>query len=244
MIERVHPGCVAACTHQLVPDLGGKIVQRGVQHDRAASEAILRAKYPDARLDYLGVSAEHERHTWRLGGNAWKPLLALERTEGKQAKREVKYEHRPAVWTGTGHVDPVDFSRPAEKIEQPYPAPSLTSAMLYDKPAAGPAAALLELAEGLDWTGEITSARGCPPHATHGRPTAERFSEAVRLARGDARAVAVRMGGSWSSLWTWSVTEFFTRHATLEAFKIALEPVDNPVDNPSTSEASCARRQA
>ena len=240
MIERIHPACEPGCTHQLVPDLGGVIVQRVASRDRAECEQQLReilSRKPQltARIDYLGISAEHEMHTWRVGGKAWKPRPVLDRTEGKQAKREVKFEHRPAVWTGTGHVDPVDFSRPAEPEPEPYPAPALTSDMPSDQKPSAPAAALLSLAVAHGWTGTITHAHGNPPHATHGRPLAAKASEAVRLGRGQQRAVAVRMGGSWTSLWTWSPSQFFTRHATLEAFKMALStssrmPVDNAVD--------------
>ena len=226
MITDIHPECTRECTHQLVPDLGGRIVQRNISHDRAASEAILRTKYPGLRLDYLGTApGEPEwKHTWRLGGKPWRslPSTAGIKVEGKKTVREIKYEHRPDVWTGNGKPGPVDFSRVADAVEQAYPAPSLTSVMPYGKPASAPAASLYALALAHGWQGEITYARGCPPHATHGRPTAERFSEAVRLHRGDQRAVAVRMGGSWASLWTWSASQFFTRHATLEVFKEAL----------------------
>lgn len=112
---------------------------------------------------------------------------------------------------------------PPEEARAPYPAPSLTSVMPYAQPASKPAAALLLLAGAHGWQGVITFARGRMPHSIHGTPgAAEKFSEALRLSRGDRRAVAVRMGGSWSSLWTWSGSEFFTRHATLEAFKGAL----------------------
>lgn len=234
VITRVHPECEPSCTHQRVSDLGGKIVQRGAHHDRAASEAILRAKYPGARLAYLGISPEHERHTWRLGGRAWKPGVRTEAAEGKQAKREVTYLYRPAVWEGSGEpVGPIDFSRPAQQEEQPYPVPSLTSDMQVPITASQPASGLQALARANGWDAVITFARGYLPHATHGRPSAaEKVSEAVRMARGSRRAVAVRMDGSWTSLWTWSDTEFFTRHATLEAFKrVIAQPVHKPVDN-------------
>jgi hypothetical protein len=117
---------------------------------------------------------------------------------------------------------------------EPYPAPLLTSDMPYDGPTSKPAADLLKLALAHGWTGRITYAKGCVPHATTGRPgTAPKFSEAVRLARGHRRALAVRTGGSWDSLWTWSATQFLTRHRLLNEFKAALvtRPVDNPVDN-------------
>jgi hypothetical protein len=199
-------------------------VQRNATFDRTASEAFLRSKYPGVRLDYLGVSYEHERHTWRLGGRAWKPTPGAMRSEGEQGKREIKREYRPAVWEGSGKpVGPVDFSRPEEPEELPYPAPSLTSDMQTGITASQPASGLQALARANGWDAVITFARGHVPHATHGRPSKdEKFSEALRLARGSRRAVAVRMGGSWTSLWTWSDTEFFTRHATLEAFKGAL----------------------
>lgn len=110
---------------------------------------------------------------------------------------------------------------PAERT--PYPAPSLTSDMPLPQPASDPAAGLLAFAYSLGWAGVITMARGFLPHAAHGTPgKAEKFSEAVRLARGTRRATAVRMDGSWTSLWTWAPDQFFTRHSTLEAFKAAL----------------------
>lgn len=244
VITRVHPECEPSCTHQLVPDLGGKIVQRNATYDRTASEAFLRSKYSGVRLDYLGVSPEHERHTWRLGGQAWTPVLSTRAPEGKQAKREIKYEYRPAVWEGSGlPVGPVNFDRPQEIEEQPYPAPSLTSTTPAVITASQPAAGLQVLARANGWDAVITFARGHVPHATHGRPGAtEKFSEAVRMSRGSRRAVAVRLGGSWTSLWTWSDTEFFVRHATLEAFKQAIaQPVDKSC---GSSEALCGSSQA
>ncbi len=106
---------------------------------------------------------------------------------------------------------------------EPYPAPLLTSDMPYDEPSSKPAADLLELALAHGWTGRITYAKGYLPHAAYGTPgKVAKFSEALRLMRGDRRAVAVRMGGSWDSLWTWSGTEFFTRHKLLDEFRAAL----------------------
>lgn len=104
-----------------------------------------------------------------------------------------------------------------------YPAPLLTS----EDPAPGTAfptvAGLLQLAVNLGWQGRITWACGYVPHATLGTPgKTAKESQAVRLTRGDQRAVAVRMGGNWESLWTWAPYQFFVRHATLELFKEAL----------------------
>lgn len=113
---------------------------------------------------------------------------------------------------------------PAER--EPYPAPLLTSDMPTDRVASKPAADLLKLAQSHGWQGRITHAQGYVPHATTGKPGALKSSEAVRLARGDQRAVAVRMGGSWDSFWTISRTDLserqFTRHRLLTDFKGAL----------------------
>lgn len=231
----IHPFCTSDCTHRQVPDLGGIIVQSPVELDRVEAEAAwiawfrgkgLRDQSLTDRVDYLGILGEGDglAHAWRCGGKKWKPLPATVRTEGKQAKREIKYEYRPAAWLGSGEpVGPVDFSREAEPAKQPYPAPSLTSADPLRKPTSAPAAGLLRLALSLGWDGAITQAEGHVPHSTLGTPgKAAKFSEAVRLRRDDRRAVAVRMGGSWASLWTWSPDQFFTRHSTLAAFQEAL----------------------
>lgn len=104
-----------------------------------------------------------------------------------------------------------------------YPAPSLTSDMPTDRVAGLTAAGLLMLASSRGWEGRITFACGFLPHATYGTPGKTiKASEAVRLWRGDQRAVAVRMGDDWMSLWTWSPTQFFTRHATLDDLREAL----------------------
>lgn len=231
---RVHPECEKGCTHHLVPDTGGRIVQRSISKgSREESEAILRRKYPDLPIAYLGVSAEHLMHIWRLGGRPWKPAASANRTEGKQGVREVKAEYRQAVWPGTGQVGPVDFTRPSDPEQQPFPAPLMTSDDELRLAVSQPANALLSMALVHGWLGVVTQAKGHVPHATHGRPSAQaKYSEAVRLHRGRQRAVAVRCGGTWASLWTWSDAVFFTRHATLEAFKQAIaQAVQEVVDN-------------
>lgn len=233
--REIHPYCEASCTHQRVPDLGGIIVQLPIDRDRAEAEAFLRETFFSGprdqgltdRLDYLGMPGEGDgrRHTWRIGGRAWRPMTVVrDGSDGEKGAREIKREHRPEVWLGSGEpVGPVDFSRPQPEPVKAFPAPVLTST---DEPArsfSGPASLLLAEAAGQGWEGLITQAEGHVPHATHGRPgVAAKFSEAVRLTRGAQRAVAVRMGGSWSSLWTWSPDQFFTRHSTLDAFKAAL----------------------
>jgi hypothetical protein len=103
---------------------------------------------------------------------------------------------------------------------EPFPAPLATST---DKPAPAPVANLCKMAVLAGWAPTVTYAHGFMPHATHGRPGEAKESWALRLTRGGQRAVAVRLGASWSSLWTWSSTQFFVRHGTLESFKRALE---------------------
>lgn len=234
-VRDIHPHCEPSCTHQLVPDLGGVIVQLPVERDRTEAEEFLRETFLREprdqgltdRLDRLGMLGEGDgiRHTWRIGGKRWRSMSVVrDGSDGEKGTREIKREHRPAVWLGSGEpVGPVDFSRPEPEEAKPFPAPSLTSTDDPVRSFSGPSSQLLAEAIRLGWQGTITQAEGHVPHATHGRPGATaKFSEAVRLTRGSQRAVAVRMGGSWTSLWTWSPDQFFTRHKTLAAFQEAL----------------------
>ena len=143
----------------------------------------------------------------------------------------------------THYPFPPPGAAPVPATAEPYPAPLLTSDDPYDGPTSKPAADLLKLALSHGWTGRITYANGYVPHATTGKAgAAPKFSEALRLVRGDRHAVAVRLGGSWGSLWTWSGTQFFTRHKLLDEFKAAL--VMRPVDNLVDCGASCASPEA
>lgn len=74
-------------------------------------------------------------------------------------------------------------------------------------------------AQGANWVTEVTYAVGYTPHATHGRPgEAPKPSWALRMARGDQRAVAVHRGGAWESFRVWGSRRLFTAHHTLAAF--------------------------
>lgn len=120
----------------------------------------------------------------------------------------------------THYPFPPPGAAPVPAVAEPYPAPLLTSDMPTDRVASKPVADLLKLAQSHGWHGKITHAEGYVPHATTGRPSAaSKSSEAVRLARGDQRAVAVRMGGSWDSFWTWSSTQPHRRCKLLAEFK-------------------------
>ncbi len=107
---------------------------------------------------------------------------------------------------------------------KPYPASAHTSAMPPRDAVPGPVLLLKGYAERLGWVC-LTPRQsiGHVPHATLGTPSAKaKTLWSLLMMRGDRRAVAVRTDGSWSSLWTWSTTEFFTRHATLEVFREGL----------------------
>ncbi len=101
-----------------------------------------------------------------------------------------------------------------------YPAPLLTSEQPCDREPDKPMRDLRTLAESFGWTVCLKFAEGYYPHATRGTPGSRpKASQALRMVRGEERAVAVRVEGSWASFWTWSRTRFFTRHLLLEEFK-------------------------
>lgn len=110
-------------------------------------------------------------------------------------------------------------------LERPvYPVPRHVSTDPLPATLPKPVTDLLAYAVRHGWVGVITHAEGNLPHATTGRPSAAvKVSDAVRLARGKRRAVAVRMDGKWESLFTFSNTEFFTRHRLLDDFRAALQ---------------------
>jgi hypothetical protein len=116
---------------------------------------------------------------------------------------------------------PVGEAPPVER--EPYPAPVLTSDMPCTLAPFSTVADLADLARSYGWTAVITFAEGYVPHASYGTPGKTiKKSQAVRMVRGGTRAVAVRMGSSWDSMWIWSGTQFFTRYATLAEFEEAL----------------------
>lgn len=125
--------------------------------------------------------------------------------------------------SGPFPLNPAHHERPALEERGPFPAPALTSTDPLPEITPGPVLGLVMTAEGFGWECVTTAAVGHVPHATRGTPSAQpKSSWAARMQRGEQRAVAVRMDGNWTSLWTWSSTTAFKRHATLEAFKGAL----------------------
>jgi hypothetical protein len=104
-----------------------------------------------------------------------------------------------------------------------YPTPLVTSRTSLAVSAPAPVAGLEALAVSHGWDTLVTHSEGWEPHATHGRPGERpKVKWSVRMRRGQQYAVAVRTEGSWTSLWTWSTTQFFKRYSTLEAFKEAI----------------------
>lgn len=110
-------------------------------------------------------------------------------------------------------------------VEAPFPRPRVTSRDGIPEYAAkpGPVADLETYAQEHGWTVSLTYSEGYEPHATTGRPSAKiKTKWAVRMVRGQERAVAVRTDAAWSSLWFWSPTQFFKESGGLTEFKRVL----------------------
>ncbi len=133
--------------------------------------------------------------------------------------------YRREVWAGSGEPLPsISFARVEPEVEQPFPRPEVTSTDTAGR--VEPPTLVIDLAacaQALGWDHMITYARGWVPHARTGRPLAGvRESWAVRLRREGRRAVAVRMGGAWVSMWTWGADDRFTHHQGITAFREAI----------------------
>jgi hypothetical protein len=118
----------------------------------------------------------------------------------------------------------VDWERATGYVAsvEPYPVPAAAGHLVGIEDWPPVMASLFGTACAFGWSANVTRAVGTMPHATHGTPTTEKESFAIRFARGSAHAVAVYRGGAWESMWTWSSDEFFTRRETLEAFMGAI----------------------
>lgn len=142
----------------------------------------------------------------------------------------------------------VDYRDMAKAIvptveSEPYPAPEVSSRSGEPGPHRDAVIGLMDLAESLGWSVDITYARGCFPHGATGKPGAVKDSLAVRVWRGAVRAVAVYVGGS---TWAWDTMAvqvpgaWPARFATLAgfmdgAFGIIHEPTraDRPMEGPA-----------
>jgi hypothetical protein len=74
------------------------------------------------------------------------------------------------------------------------------------------------------WFVKVTHAQGCYPSVGQ-RPSRQRHSLAVRMWRGEDRAVAIyvegtseKAGWSWDTLYRWTLGEFPTKYATVTPF--------------------------
>lgn len=90
---------------------------------------------------------------------------------------------------------------------EPYPVPEVTSRDGVDGPAKRAVDDLTRLAAVFGWQARITYARGCFPHAAHGTPGGVKDSLAVRLWRGQERAVAVYVGSE--KAWAWDTLAYW-----------------------------------
>ena len=86
-------------------------------------------------------------------------------------------------------------------VASSYPPPSVSSRDGV-QPAGwpGPVIALAAAAESLGWRFQLAYASGCMPHATTGRPGAERESFSVQFARGGYQGYAIYAGKAWQSI--------------------------------------------
>lgn len=89
----------------------------------------------------------------------------------------------------------------ASVVPPAYPAPSVSSRDVAEPGAwPGPVELLGQQAARYGWQVALAYARGCMPHATTGRPGAERDSYSVRFARGDWQGYAIHAADAWQSI--------------------------------------------
>lgn len=105
-------------------------------------------------------------------------------------------------------------------VPEPFPEPIVRSTDPISVPVPVPVAKTESLAQAAGWETCVTYSRGHQPHATHGRPgPAPVEMWAVRMRKGDLRAVAVRTGPAWDMLYTWSPREPWTKSADLGSLR-------------------------
>ncbi len=123
------------------------------------------------------------------------------------------------------------YTETAERLEWPDPDMSMRTAPEPDK-AAVPA--LVALAEACGWKAWVTEAVGAWP-TIGGRPSRQRRSLAVRMARNDRVAVAVYVEGLTEGVsWSWdtlaSINSGWLKFATIGEFQ---DHVFGPLCKPS-----------
>jgi hypothetical protein len=115
--------------------------------------------------------------------------------------------------------------RPPAEPRELYPAPEVTSRDGVAGPEKRAVRDMVRAVGATGWAAKVTYAKGHVPHATTGRPGAEpRESLAVRMWRGDQRAVAVYVdhgaGWSWDTLWI--LGEHPRKYPAVTAFLVEL----------------------
>lgn len=228
MPKIVHPQCEPSCTHHLVLDRGGVIVQRRASLDRQECEDYLAVRFVGQPIEYLGIGGpgKHNEsadpwlvHYWLVGA---RPRVTRQ-TERKVVVTEDKSAiYRRDVWLGSGQPLPaLDFSRkaPEGKTVKVLPAPVRASLDPLAESAPGPVVDLLMWALAKKWDARITHSIG---HVPGQRSEDPKVLWAVRCVRGNRHAVAVRVDDAWKSLWVWSGEQFFTRLSGLGEFREAL----------------------
>lgn len=127
---------------------------------------------------------------------------------------------------GRGKFDPSVYLRVAEDVAASYPDPEVSSRDNVTGPTKRAAQDLAKFAEELGWDVQVTYARGCPPHSSHGTPLGVRDSLAIRMHQGIERyAFAVYAGGltwSWDSMWIWSRNHKPMKYTKIGEFKESL----------------------
>lgn len=119
-------------------------------------------------------------------------------------------------------VPPIGPAPVAQPVAD-FPAPLVTSHDPIPGKAPAVVSKLIRLAEARNWKVELTYSEGYEPHATYGTPSAKPKAKwALRMARGERRAVAVRTDSAWTSLWTWSPDQFFQPAQGLHEFERAI----------------------
>lgn len=122
--------------------------------------------------------------------------------------------------------------RPAAE-RAPYPAPERSSRDRMPEGGVTYPPAFLTLvrdAEAWGWACLLQAARGWKQHSTRGVPLKVVDSYAVRMHRGQYRAVAVHEGGAWSTVWIWGTDlSLFGHCGVTELREWLASPADAPV---------------
>jgi hypothetical protein len=224
----VHPACEPSCSHATVGRTDPIVTIGIIQGSRADLEPGVIEAHPGQAITYLGIRGPDRgddhwaQHAWRIGGKPW---VSMPRVQvPKDPTPDGKAIYRREVWTGSGEpAGPVPYNRPAAPEKEPFPVPLHTSDMSHTLRWPQPVTDIVHAAHVHGWENRITYAQGWVPHATHGTPSARpKQLWAVRLRRGDQRAVAVRADDSWKSFWTWSPRRMMVRTSLLADFKALL----------------------